>query len=101
MEFKLCECILPNKEMCARYIEKKDDLYCCKHINLNTELNQIVYDKQPTFNTSVCSMVSIFLMSMFFFCVKRRRYKSHHTKRSLHNAFIPFNEEFNHSQRKI
>lgn len=97
MEFKLCECILPNGEMCARYIEKTDDLYCCKHINLNTELNQIVYDKQPTFNTSVGSMIGIFLMSMsmLFFCVKRRRYKSHHSKRSLHNVFIPLNKEFN------
>lgn len=85
MEFKLCECILPNGEMCARYIEKTDDLYCCKHMNLNTE---------PTFSTTVCSMISIFLMSisMLFFCGSDQ---SHHPKRSLHNAVIPFNEEFN------
>lgn len=98
MEFKLCECILPNGEMCARYIEKKDDLYCCKHINLNTEQNEKIYNEPPTFSTSVCSVINIFLMSLsiLFFCGKKKK-----NKKSLHNAFIPFNEEFNHSLRKI
>ena len=99
MEFKLCECILPNGEMCARYIEKTDDSYCCKckEMNLNTELTSTVYNEQPTFSASVCSMMSIFLMSMsmLFFCGKRKRHPSHYPKRSLNNAVIPFNENVN------
>jgi hypothetical protein len=42
---------------------------------LNTEQNENIYDKPPTFSTSVCSVISIFLMSMsmLFFCGKKKK----------------------------
>lgn len=92
MEFKLCECILHNGEMCARYIEKTNDLYCCEHMNSNIETNE-VYTK-PNFGTYFCSTFSVVLMSMsmLFFCGKRTRNKSIHPNRSVHkDAVTPIN----------
>lgn len=92
MEFKLCECIMSNGEMCARYIEKTDDLYCCEHINLNTELNKIVYSKQPSLSTSVCCTISFCLMLLFtlFFCKNEEGTE-------VIIQIDPYNRRFNHS----
>ena len=80
MEFKLCECILPNGEMCARYIAKTEDLYCCEHVNSNSHIiiKNILCDEQPNMRRYFCSMLSGLLLSSSFFCGKRRKSHSAH-----------------------
>lgn len=66
MPFKICEFVLSNGEICARFVECDDEPYCCKHIKNEWTITNSNVEDRVTKDFTICPSLFMWCSSSLF-----------------------------------